>query len=651
VYQALLTRKYLTSKILPLLAACAVMLCTLTVLVVWSIMGGFLTSLIDSGRAHVGDVSIEWPNAGFAYYDELVHDLEQREEIKAAAPTIESFAVVQYPDKRYRMLLLLGVEPESYNKITKFQDALWWKPLDQPEKKDRAGRDIRVVTPLPVLHTWIPETCTSAIQLIDELLAAMKGVSPAASGSLKDARQRLSALADDSRHAASAYKANQLTPDALLEFRRRATDTVKHSTAAMYPSAEDKEGAAFLTSDRVWAKNKGDPPLLGNVINDLAHAVERLGNADARREYFDTTLANGMSLTVLDPRSRARVPGILLGTEHSTYNQREREGYYTPIEQVSIRQPDGNYADVHVPIAGYNVTLNLLPSGSGTSKLDAVLRSIPVANEFKTGIYEIDSGFGMVRLEVLQSLLNLQEAQEVAQPADPYDVVVLPDGSTRFPEPTVTGLSPARVTNVIVRGADGVELRKVTDACRSVYSAFERKHPGLVPRSWQIKIVTWRDKKATIVAAVEKEIIMMLIIMGVISATVSQLILAIFWAIVREKTKDIGILRALGASRRGVSAVWLWYALIIGFIGSIAGGLLAYVVVWNINEIHDWMGKALGISIWSPEVYYISKIPNQIDSGRAILVVCAGMFFAVLGALIPAVLAARMDPVKSLRFE
>ncbi|MBC7772109.1 MAG: ABC transporter permease [Pyrinomonadaceae bacterium] len=652
MYQALLTRKYLTSKILPLLAACAVMLCTLTVLVVWSIMGGFLTSLIESGRAHVGDVSIEWPNAGYAYYDELVSDLENRDEIKAAAATIESFAVVQYPDKRYRMLLLIGVEPKSYNRITGFQDSLWWRPLNEAGKKDRAGRDIRVVSLAPLLEVWIPEACNASIQRIDEMISLSSGWNNSIPDSLKDARQRLVTLAQDSTKLARQSRPDDPPAEALLAFRTQAGEVFNTVSTIVYSldDAKTHAGNAF-TLAQVWSQKRDDRPQLGNTMSDLGRALERLGSADVRRARLNDKLANGLSLTVEDPRSGARIPGILLGTEHSTYNQRERDGYYTPIEQVSIRQSDGSYADVRVPIAGYNVTLNLMPSGSGTSKLDSVMRSLPVANEFKTGIYEIDSGFGMVQLDTLQSLLNMQETEEIAPISDPYAVVVRPDGTTAFPEPTVTGRSPARVTNVIVRGADGVDLAKVKAACQSVYAEFARRHAGKVPREEQIKFVTWRDKKATLVAAVEKEIIMMLLIMGVISATVSFLILAIFWAIVREKTKDIGILRAMGASRRGVSAVWLGYALIIGLIGSLAGGVLAHVVVWNINEIHDWMGKTLGISVWSPEVYYISKIPNQIDSGRALLVVCAGMFFSVLGAMIPAVLAARMDPVKSLRFE
>lgn len=651
MYQALLTRKYLTSKILPLIAACAVMLCTLLVLVVWSVMGGFLTSLIESGRAHVGDVSIEWPNAGYAYYDELVRDLEKREEIKVAAPTIESFAVVQYPDKRYRMVLLIGVEPESYDKITHFRDSLWWKPLDEPGKKDPAGRDIRVIPIAPVLEVWIPQACNTSVELIDELLGLKGRWNNTQTNSLKDARQQLITLANDSKPIARQQGEGELSPESLLEFRKRAGETVDFVSTVIYVLGGDTSDAKKPTSSLLWRESRGDRPLLGNAVNDLGQAIIRLGDPDSRRDYFNERLANGMSLTVEDSKSHARIPGILLGIEHSTYNLREREGYYAPIEQVSIRQSDGSYANVGVDIAGYRVTLSLMPSGSAASKMDTVQRSLPIANEFKTGIYEIDSTFGMVRLDTLQSLLNMQEAEEVAPVVDPYEVVVRPDGTEAFPQPVVTRKSPARVTNVVVRGADGVELDLVRKACKSVYAAFALRHAGHVPGEKQIKFVTWRDKKATIVAAVEKEIIMMLLIMSVICLTVSVLILAIFWAIVREKTKDIGILRAIGASRRGISVVWLGYALIIGLIGSLAGCMLAHLMVWNINEIHDWMGNALGISVWSPEVYYINKIPNQIDRGRALLVVCAGTFLSILGALLPAVIAAKMDPVKSLRFE
>ena len=73
MYQALLTRKYLTSKVMPLLSALAIALSTAMVLTVWSVMGGFLVLLLESGKTVIGDVAIDiQPPAGIAFYDELV---------------------------------------------------------------------------------------------------------------------------------------------------------------------------------------------------------------------------------------------------------------------------------------------------------------------------------------------------------------------------------------------------------------------------------------------------------------------------------------------------------------------------------------------------------------------------------------------------
>ena len=72
MYQALLTKKYLTRKVMPMLAMAAVMLSVATILITWSVMGGFLKTLVESGKTLIGDVAIVWPNVGFAHYDELI---------------------------------------------------------------------------------------------------------------------------------------------------------------------------------------------------------------------------------------------------------------------------------------------------------------------------------------------------------------------------------------------------------------------------------------------------------------------------------------------------------------------------------------------------------------------------------------------------
>ncbi len=129
------------------------------------------------------------------------------------------------------------------------------------------------------------------------------------------------------------------------------------------------------------------------------------------------------------------------------------------------------------------------------------------------------------------------------------------------------------------------------------------------------------------------------------------LILSLFWAMISEKTKDIGILRAMGASKMGVAWLWIGYGAMLGVLGAAAGIALAYLVVLNINPIHEWMGEALGISVWDPRIYYFTKIPNEVRTPHAVAVFIAGILSAMIGAIIPAWRAARMHPVQALRFE
>ena len=144
MYQALLTRRYLTSQIMPLLASLAVMLCTAMVLIVWSVMGGFLASFVNQGRTLVGDVIIAWPNTGFAYYEDLASRLEKDPEVQAVAPMIEAFGMVGLPDGRQETVRLLGIDGPRYAQVTSYGDSIFWRALDKPLPKDKDLADWRV---------------------------------------------------------------------------------------------------------------------------------------------------------------------------------------------------------------------------------------------------------------------------------------------------------------------------------------------------------------------------------------------------------------------------------------------------------------------------------------------------------------------------
>jgi lipoprotein-releasing system permease protein len=91
--------------------------------------------------------------------------------------------------------------------------------------------------------------------------------------------------------------------------------------------------------------------------------------------------------------------------------------------------------------------------------------------------------------------------------------------------------------------------------------------------------------------------------------------------------------------------------MILGVVGSILGAAIAVVIVWNINPIHEFMGRAFHITIWDPKIYYFSEIPHHVNPVSALIFMAGGVVFATLGALVPSIRAAFIDPVNALRYE
>jgi lipoprotein-releasing system permease protein len=121
--------------------------------------------------------------------------------------------------------------------------------------------------------------------------------------------------------------------------------------------------------------------------------------------------------------------------------------------------------------------------------------------------------------------------------------------------------------------------------------------------------------------------------------------------IVVEKTRDIGIIKSVGATSGGVAGIFLGYGMVIGVLGGGLGLLLAWLIVHNINELHAWLGRAFGVVIWDPQVYAFDMIPNRMDAVETTVIVVIAIIAAVAGAQIPAMRAAKLNPVESLRWE
>ncbi len=558
MYHAILTNRYLTSRVIPFIAVAAVALCVALVIIVVSVMTGFLDMVRSSGRTLMGDVIVSSPVRGIPYYDRLIRRIQELPQVEAATPVVDGLGLLSmpYPDgpnKETESVQVWGIEPETFARVTGYADKLYWRPNTPQE------------------------------------LAEM--------------------MPDDPR---------------------RIVNEIEENGASIAKAIYD--GGLRL----------------------------RAGNAE---------------------------PGIVLGIHVSQANDRQRDG--------SIRPADGRYW-----MPRNDVTLTMLPVKAG-SFLEPESRVLPVVNEFMSGVFLIDNLRVMIPLDFAQEMLDL----DVGERVDPEQI----DAVTQLPK--VIGVDPARATMVLLRAAEGVSPDQLLEPVRRAYEAFHAEilaEPGLVPPpvlDLGVSIKTWAQQQAQFIDPIEKERELMRTLFSLVYLVCAGLVLSIFWAIVHEKTRDIGILRSIGASRFGISWIFLRYGLVVGVVGAIAGLGLSYLVVRNINAIHNALGDppaylamvsaALGLGaltatvlrgrsgrlvpivlgtlvtvtlagltaaivqvrslggivIWDPAVYYFTRIPNEVDLNTAAITMVGAVAFSLIGAFLPAARAADTDPVQALRYE
>jgi lipoprotein-releasing system permease protein len=254
---------------------------------------------------------------------------------------------------------------------------------------------------------------------------------------------------------------------------------------------------------------------------------------------------------------------------------------------------------------GSDLTL-ISPQGAATAFGTVPrVRAYKVAAIFQVGENEYDSSYVFLPLEAAQVYFQK------------------PDAATQL---EVMVSNPERVTAVH----------------RAIFEAL---------RDTPVQIVDWQQSNNSFFAAVQVEQNVMFLILTLIILVAAFNVISSLIMMVKDKTRDIAVLRTLGAGRASVMRIFLMCGASVGITGTVLGLVLGVLFCWNIETLQHWVEVVTGTSVFNPEVYYLTHLPARLDWHEVMQVVVMALALSLLATLYPSWRAARTDPVEALRHE
>ncbi|NRA76030.1 MAG: FtsX-like permease family protein [Planctomycetes bacterium] len=248
-----------------------------------------------------------------------------------------------------------------------------------------------------------------------------------------------------------------------------------------------------------------------------------------------------------------------------------------------------------------------------------------VVGAFQSGVYEQDQRWAYADIRALQEMLDLwdEEAQDMR----------ISGVSVRLEDYSLAAVAKQQIEAEISRR---MELSTIDETA--------------IP--WRPReVLTWENQRENLLQAVEIEKRIIAAMMLLIVAFAAAMIFLILMLLVIEKNRDLGVLRALGASRNGVILLVLRQGMLLCITGAILGLLGGWLLVENINHVHDTIRDLTGLQLFPPDIYYLERIPALMRWQDVALVCVPTLVFGFLGSFFPALWAGRRDPIKALHHE
>ena len=164
-------------------------------------------------------------------------------------------------------------------------------------------------------------------------------------------------------------------------------------------------------------------------------------------------------------------------------------------------------------------------------------------------------------------------------------------------------------------------------------------------------MIDWRQRNATFFNALQVERNVMFLILTLIVLVAALNIVSGLIMLVKDKGPDVAILRTMGATQGSIMRIFLITGAAIGVVGTITGFLAGTIVCLNMETIRQFLSWFTNTELFSPELYFLSKLPADMDVGETTAVVVMALTLSLLATLYPSWRAARLDPVEALRYE
>ncbi|NFV79932.1 lipoprotein-releasing ABC transporter permease subunit [Magnetospirillum aberrantis] len=257
---------------------------------------------------------------------------------------------------------------------------------------------------------------------------------------------------------------------------------------------------------------------------------------------------------------------------------------------------------------GVGDTITLIsPKGNATAFGTVPrLRGYRIAGTFNIGMFEYDSGFVFMALDAAQTYFKL--------PGAVTQIEVFADNPDRVPELRTTIYRAATATG-------------------------------------GVRIYDWQQANASFFNAIQVERNVMFLILTLIILVAAFNIISSLIMLVKDKGRDIAILRTMGATRGMVMRIFFLAGASVGVVGTVFGTVLGVLFATNIENIRQFIQSVIGRELFAAEIYFLTQLPARVDPGEVVAVVLMALGLSIAATIYPSWRAAKLDPVEALRYE